>query len=29
VQVQTQEVRHYPQQMMMVSLALWLYWRFH
>jgi hypothetical protein len=28
VQVQTQEVRHYPQQMMMVSLALWLYWRF-
>lgn len=28
VKVLTQEVRHYPQQMMLVSLALWLYWRF-
>ena len=28
VNVLTQEVRHYPQQMMMVVLAIWLYWRF-
>ncbi|PJF22600.1 MAG: hypothetical protein CUN56_05185 [Phototrophicales bacterium] len=29
VLVQTQEVRHYPGQMAMVSLVLWLYWRFY
>lgn len=28
VQVLTQEVRHYPQQMLLVTLTLWLYWRF-
>ncbi|MBI5930194.1 MAG: glycosyltransferase family 39 protein [Chloroflexi bacterium] len=26
--VLTQEVRHYPQQMMLTALAMWLYWRF-
>ena len=29
VLVQTQEVRHYPGQMAMVALVLWLYWRFY
>ena len=29
VNVLTHEVRHYPQQMLMVTLALWLYWRFY
>lgn len=29
VNVLTQEVRHYPLQMALVTLALWLYWRFH
>lgn len=28
VKVLTQEVRHYPQQMLMVALAMWMYWRF-
>ncbi len=26
--VLTQEVRHYPQQLMFTALAVWLYWRF-
>lgn len=26
--VLTQEVRHYPQQLMLTALAMWLYWRF-
>ncbi len=26
--VLTQEVRHYPQQLMLTTLAMWLYWRF-
>ena len=29
VNVLTHEVRHYPQQMLLVTLALWLYWRFY
>ncbi|MFW5691542.1 MAG: glycosyltransferase family 39 protein [Chloroflexota bacterium] len=29
VQVLTQEVRHYPGQMALVALAVWLYWRFY
>jgi hypothetical protein len=28
VRVLTQEVRHYPQQQLMVALGLWFYWRF-
>ncbi len=28
VNVLTQEVRHYPQQMLMGALTLWFYWRF-
>jgi len=28
VKVLTQEVRHYPQQMLMVAVVLWMYWRF-
>lgn len=27
VHVLTQEVRHYPQQQLMVALALWMFWR--
>lgn len=27
VKVLTQEVRHYPQQMLMVALVMWMYWR--
>jgi hypothetical protein len=29
VQVLTQEVRHYPGQMALVALVVWLYWRFY
>lgn len=28
VKVLTQEVRHYPQQMLLTTLVMWLYWRF-
>lgn len=29
VRVLTQEVRHYPQQQLMVALTLWMFWRFY
>jgi hypothetical protein len=29
VNVLAQEVRHYPQQMLLVTLTMWLYWRFY
>ena len=29
VKVLTQEVRHYPQQLLLVTLAMWMYWRFY
>ena len=29
VNVLTQEVRHYPQQMLLVMLVMWMYWRFY
>jgi hypothetical protein len=29
VKVLTQEVRHYPQQQLMVALTLWMFWRFY
>lgn len=28
VKVLTQEVRHYPQQLLLVTLTMWMYWRF-
>jgi hypothetical protein len=28
IKVLTQEVRHYPQQMLLSTLTLWMYWRF-
>jgi hypothetical protein len=29
VRVLTQEVRHYPAQMLLVTLVVWLYWRYY